>query len=213
MKLAVSGGKPVRARQYPAWPEVDHDDVRGVESVVRSGKWWLYAYSRDEFATSGEGTSRVEAFEEAFARLHHARFAFATSSGTACLEIACRAIGLAPGDEVITTPYTFVTTSTCVLNAGAIPVYVDIDPLTYNLDARLVERAITSRTRAIIPVHFGGVFADMDALRAIAASHGLQIIEDAAHSHGASLRAGRWAGTLGDIGTFQHAGVQAAHVG
>jgi dTDP-4-amino-4,6-dideoxygalactose transaminase len=202
MKLAISGGKPIRARKYPQWPEVDRSDVRSVESVVKSGKWWLYAYSKDEFAMSGEGTSRVEAFEKAFAELQHVRFAYATSSGTASLEIACRAIGLKPGDEVITTPYTFVTTSTCILNAAAIPVYVDIDPLTYNMDARLVERAITSRTRAIIPVHFGGVFADMDALRAIASGHDLKIIEDAAHSHGASLTGNRWAGTLGDIAIF-----------
>ncbi len=202
MKLALSGAKPVRTRQYPTWPQVDQGDARAVEAVVKSGKWWLYAFSRDEFAMSGEGTSRVEAFEEAFARLHNVRFAFATSSGTASLEIACRAIGLEPGDEVITTPYTFVTTSTCILNASAIPVYVDIDPLTYNMDARLVERAITSRTRAIIPVHFGGVFADMDALRDLAASHKLKIVEDAAHSHGASLKTSRWAGTLGDIGIF-----------
>jgi len=203
MTLALRGGKPIRSRPYPTWPEVDAEDTRAVESVVKSGKWWVYAYSREEFATSSaEGSSRVEAFEEAFARMHHVRFSYATSSGTASLEIACRAIGLSPGDEVITTPYTFVTTSTCILNAAALPVYVDIDPLTYTLDARLVEKAITPRTRAIIPVHFGGVFADMETLRAVAAANGLKIIEDAAHSHGASLKGGRWAGSLGDIGIF-----------
>jgi dTDP-4-amino-4,6-dideoxygalactose transaminase len=202
MKLAVNGAKPLRQNAYPRWPEVDESDERSVASVVKSGNWWLYAYSQGEFATSGTGTSRVVAFEEEFAKMHRAKRAYAVSSGTGALEIACRAIGLEPGDEVITTPYTFVATSSCILNAGAIPVYVDIEPDTYNLDPELVESAISDRTRVIIPVHFGGVFADMEKLRKIAAKQRLKIIEDAAHSHGASLKVNRWAGTLGDVGIF-----------
>lgn len=200
--LAVNGGEPVRRTGFSRWPEVDEEDRRSVDQVVGSGAWWMYAHSADEFAASGGGESQVEAVERAFGELHHARHAYATTSGSGSLEIACRAIGLGPGDEVITTPYTFVATSTCILNSYAVPVYVDIDPDSYNLNPALVEHAITERTRAIIPVHFGGVFADMDRLREIADRHHLRIIEDAAHSHGASLRDGRWAGTLGDIGIF-----------
>ena len=202
MKLAINGAKPVRQKPFPAWPEVDASDEQSVSAVVKSGNWWLYAYSKEEFATSGEGSSRVVAFENEFGKLHHAEHTYAVSSGAAALEIACRAIGLQPGDEVITTPYTFVATSTCILNAGALPVYVDIEPATYNLNAELVERAITDRTRALIPVHFGGIFADMGKLRQIAQKHHLKIIEDAAHSHGAFLKGDRWAGTLGDLGIF-----------
>ena len=202
MKLAINGAKPVRQKTYPRWPEVDESDERSVMSVVRSGNWWLYAYSKEEFATSGEGCSQVVAFENEFAKMHNSKHAYTVSSGTGALEIACRAIGLEPGDEVITTPYTFVATSSCILNAGAIPVYVDIEPDTYNLNPDLVEDAVTDRTRAIIPVHFGGIFADMEKLRKIAKKHRLKIIEDAAHSHGASLKGNQWAGTLGDIGIF-----------
>lgn len=201
-RLAVNGGEPIRTKPYPAWPEVDQRDEQAVLEVVRGGHWWMYSYGADEFAGTVEGTSRVEAFEDAFAKFQHAPHAIATSSGSACLEIACRAIGLEPGDEVITTPYTFVATCTCILNAGAVPVFVDIDPDTYNIDAKEAERAITSQTRAIIPVHFGGNIADMNSLLEIAGRHNLKIIEDAAHAHGASLTGDRWAGTIGDIGIF-----------
>ncbi|MBX7255717.1 MAG: DegT/DnrJ/EryC1/StrS family aminotransferase [Candidatus Hydrogenedentes bacterium] len=201
-KLALYGGEPVRQIPYPRWPEVSREDEESVLEVVRSGNWWMYSYGTDEFAGTVQGTSRVMMGERRFAEMHNAKFAYATASGSACLEIACRALGLKPGDEVITTPYTFIATTTCILNAGAIPVYVDIDPETYNLDADRIESAITSRTRAIIPVHFGGCICDIDSINTIARKHGLHVIEDAAHAHGASLRGGRFAGTLGDIGIF-----------
>jgi dTDP-4-amino-4,6-dideoxygalactose transaminase len=200
--LAIRGGNPVRRSPYPRWPEVDARDEQAVLDVVRSGHWWMYSYGKDEFAGTVQGTSRVEAFEQAFAGFQHAPHAIATSSGSACLEIACRAIGLQPGDEVITTPYTFVATCTCILNAHAVPVFVDIEPNTYNIDPREVEKAVTDKTRAIIPVHFGGNLADMNSLLDIASRHNLRIIEDAAHAHGASLTGDRWAGTIGDIGIF-----------
>ena len=201
-QLAIKGGKPLRTGNYPKWPVVDNRDEQIVMEVVRSGNWWMYSYGSDEFAGTVKGTSRVQQAEKTFADMHHAKYAYATTSGSASLEIACRAIGLQPGDEVITTPYTFVATSTCILNAMAIPVYVDIEPDTYNIDPHLIEDAITERTRAIIPVHFGGNIAAMDLINDIARRHGLKVIEDAAHAHGASLKDGRWAGTLGDIGIF-----------
>jgi dTDP-4-amino-4,6-dideoxygalactose transaminase len=201
-KLAINGGSALRQRPYPKWPVVDPCDEKIVTDVVRSGNWWMYSYGDDEFAGTVEGTSQVQQAEEAFAGMHKVKHAYATTSGSASLEIACRAIGLQPGDEVITTPYTFVATSTCILNALAIPVYVDIGPDTYNIDPTLIEAAITERTRAIIPVHFGGNFAKMDEINRIAKKHGLTVIEDAAHAHGASLKDGRCAGSLGDLAIF-----------
>jgi dTDP-4-amino-4,6-dideoxygalactose transaminase len=202
-ELALNGGTPVRRRPFPAWPEVDEQDEGAVLETVRSGRWWMYAYSSAELAGEDQqGGSRVEAFERAFARFQHARYAIATSSGSGALEIACRAIGLKPGDEVISTPYSFIASISCVLNSFAIPVFVDIDPATYNIDPGLVEAAITERTRAILPVHFGGNVADMTRLSEIARRHNLALIEDSAQAAGASLQGGRWAGTLGDIGIF-----------
>jgi dTDP-4-amino-4,6-dideoxygalactose transaminase len=201
-KLAIQGGKPLRTTAYPKWPVVDVSDEDSVAQVVRSGNWWMYSYGEDEFAGTVEGTSRVEQAEKAFADMHRVKHTFATTSGSASLEIACRAIGLQPGDEVITTPYTFIATSTCILNALAIPVYVDIEPDTYNINPDLIEAAITERTRAIIPVHFGGNIARMDDINKIAQKHSLKVIEDAAHAHGASLKDGHWAGTLGDMAIF-----------
>jgi dTDP-4-amino-4,6-dideoxygalactose transaminase len=163
----------------------------------------MYAYETGELAgESVEGGSRVEAFERAFADAQHVNYCLATTGGSGALEIACRAIGLQPGDEVITTPYTFVASSSCILNALAIPVFVDIDPETYNIDPSLVEEKITDRTRAILPVHFGGNIADMSTIAEIAKRHGLKIIEDSAQAQGASLKGDRWAGGLGDIGIF-----------
>ncbi len=201
-KLAVKGGQPVRTKRFPRWPQVDARDEELILEVVRSGNWWMYSYGADEFAETVKGVSRVLAAEKEFARRHRVKHALATASGSASLEIACRAIGLKPGDEVITTPYTFIATSTCILNAGAIPVYVDIEPDTYNLNPDLIEAALTERTRAIIPVHFGGFICRMDAINALARKHKLKVIEDAAHAHGASLKGGRFAGSFGDLAIF-----------
>src|ERR1035437_3066403 len=160
--LAIKSGPKLRSKPYPKWPETGQPEETAMVEVAKSGCWWMYSYGKDEFAGTVKGSSKVEEFELRFAQMHNVKHAYATSSGSACLEIACRAIGLQPGDEVITTPYTFIATSTCILNAYAIPVYVDIDPETYNINADLVEAAITDRTRAIIPVHFGGFICDME---------------------------------------------------
>ena len=205
-ELALLGGTPLRKRAFPSWPETDAKDEKAVLEVVRGGKWWMYGYEAGELGVpmyiGTGGGSRVEAFEREFARVQHVRHALAVTSGSAALEIACRAIALRPGDEVITTPYTFIASASCILNALALPVFVDIEPDTYNIDPDLVEAAITERTRAILPVHFGGAIADMTRLRQIARRHKLKIIEDAAQAHGASLRGGRFAGALGDVAIF-----------
>jgi dTDP-4-amino-4,6-dideoxygalactose transaminase len=139
----------------------------------------------------------VAAFEQRFAEMCGAREAVAVSSGTAALHLALLAHGVGPGDEVITTAFSFAATANVILLVGATPVFVDIEHDTYNIDPTLVEAAITPRTKAIMPVHLYGNPSDMARLEAIAAAHGLSIIEDAAQAHGASID-GR---TIGGLGT------------
>lgn len=145
------------------------------------------------------GGPNVKAFEQEAAAYAGAKHAISCASGTDALLIALRAINLGPGDEVITTPFTFVATASTVVMCGATPVFVDIDPKTFNLDLAQVEAAITPRTKAIVPVHLFGQPVDLDALRAICAKHNLKLIEDAAQSFGADLK-GRMCGAIGDIG-------------
>lgn len=144
---------------------------------------------------------KVDAFEAAFAAYTGAREAVAVNSGTSALHLALIALNIGPGDEVIAPAMTFVATVAAIRYAGATPVLADADPETWNIDPAAIERAITPRTKAIIPVHLHGRMADMDAIMAIAAKHGLHVIEDAAQAHGARWR-GRGAGTIGAIGCF-----------
>nr|WP_246513883.1 DegT/DnrJ/EryC1/StrS family aminotransferase [Neoroseomonas soli] len=144
---------------------------------------------------------RVDAFEADFAAFCGAREAIALNSGTSALHLALLALGIGPGDEVIAPAMTFVATVAAIRYAGATPVLADVDPETWNLDPAAFERAITARTRAVIPVHLHGRMAEMDAITRIARRHGLAVIEDAAQAHGARMR-NRSAGTIGDIGCF-----------
>lgn len=139
---------------------------------------------------------RTEALEQRFAALCQSKHAIATSNGTTALHIALLANGIGPGDEVITTPFTFIATVNSIVAAGATPVFVDIDADTFNLDVQQVEAAITPRTKAVMPVHLYGQMCDMDALAALAQRHGLRIIEDAAQAVGATCH-GRPAGSFG----------------
>jgi dTDP-4-amino-4,6-dideoxygalactose transaminase len=143
----------------------------------------------------------VEAFEREFAALCMATSGIAVNTGTSALHLALLAAGVGPGDEVITVPFTFVATAAAIGYTGATPVFVDIDPVTYTIDVRQIEGAITSRTKAIVPVHLYGQAADMDPIMAIAAQHGLMVIEDACQAHGA-LYKGRPVGAIGDAGCF-----------
>jgi dTDP-4-amino-4,6-dideoxygalactose transaminase len=143
----------------------------------------------------------VEGLEKELAAYCGTKYAVAMSSGTDALLAAMAALGVGAGDEVITTPFTFFATAGCIWRMGAKPVFVDIDPATFNLDPRGIEAAITSRTKAIMPVHLYGQCADMDPINAIAKKHGLVVIEDAAQAIGADYR-GRRAGSLGAIGCF-----------
>ncbi|HET9715245.1 MAG TPA: DegT/DnrJ/EryC1/StrS family aminotransferase [Pseudolabrys sp.] len=143
----------------------------------------------------------VDAFEKEFAEYCSVAHAIAVNSGTSALHLAFLSVGIGPGDEVITTPMTFVATTAAILYAGATPVFVDIDPRTRNIDVDLIEAAITSRTRAIVPVHLHGLMADMGRLMKVAEDHELIVIEDAAQAHGAEYR-GRRSGSIGQLGCF-----------
>jgi dTDP-4-amino-4,6-dideoxygalactose transaminase len=202
-KLAVRGGAPVRQKPFPSWPVWDRTEERALLEVLHSGKWWRFSYAAGldlREPTTGD-RSRVVEFQEKFAQFQHARYGLACANGTAAIEIILKALGVGPGDEVIVPAYTYVATATAVLQVNAIPIFVDIDPENYNIDPKRVEQAITPRTRAIIPVHFSGQSADMDALLAIAKNHNLYLVEDAAHAHGSEWKGVRL-GALGDGGTF-----------
>ncbi len=187
-ELALYGGAPVRSTEkaWPKWPMHDQHEREAILSVLDSGKWFF-----------GE---RVVDFEHAYAAFQGADQCITCNSGTAAGEIILQALGIGPGDEVIVPPYTFVATASAVLRVGAIPVFVDLDD-TWCMNPDLVETAITPKTRAIMPVHFGGRICDMDKLNAIGDRHGVSVIEDACHSWG-----GRWkdhgTGTLGCCGFF-----------
>ena len=144
---------------------------------------------------------KVEALESAIAAYSHCAAAVGVSSGTDALLAGLMALGIGRGDEVITSPYTFFASAGSIWRAGATPVFVDIEPDTFNMDASKIESAVTERTRAIMPVHMAGQMADMDAIMSIAEKHGLHVIEDAAQSIGAGYK-GRKAGSIGTMGCF-----------
>lgn len=187
--LALLGGKPVRTRPFPTWPVFGVPEEKRLLRVLRSGKWGRL-----------QGPE-VEEFETAFAKQHGCQHGIAVVNGTVSLRIGLLAAGIQAEDEVIVPPYTFLSTASAVVESNAVPVFADIDLETFNLDPRAVEAAITPRTRAIIPVHFGGLPCDMTAIMTIARKHNLIVMEDAAHAHGA-LYQGRPAGSLGDLASF-----------
>jgi dTDP-4-amino-4,6-dideoxygalactose transaminase len=191
-KLAINGGPKVCARPQPKWPVWDETDAEALDGALRSGWWGIIG---------GKAGDKVAEFEQAFAAFQQAKHAVSITSGTAALEIALRACGLEPGDEVIVPAYTFIATASACLMVNAVPVFVDIEPDTYNIDPAAVEAAITPRTRAVVPVHIGGCPADLDAITAIGKKHNLKVIEDAAQAHGAEWK-GRRVGAIGDVGCF-----------
>lgn len=190
-QLALNGGTPVRSEKYPAWPVWDQREIDAVTAVVRSGQWGGYP----------EPGPHAAAFARAFADYHGAKHGICMANGTITLVVSLRAAGIGLGDEVIVPGYTFAATALAPMEAGAIPVIVDVDPDTYCIDPKAVEAAITPRTRAIMPVHLGAQVADMDALMEIARRHDLIVVEDCAHAHGAQWR-GRGVGAIGQLGSF-----------
>ncbi len=187
--LALFGGTPLRTKPFTQWPIFGVAEEERLLRTLRSGNWGRL-----------DG-SEVSEFERRFAAMHACTHGIAVANGTVSLRVALLAAGIRAEDEVIVPPYTFVSTATAVVEANAVPVFADIDLNTFNLDPAAVSAAVTPRTRAIIPVHFAGQPADMTAISAIAREHGLAVIEDAAHAHGARYQ-DRPAGSLGHMGSF-----------
>jgi len=187
--LAIHGGTPVRTEPFSTWPVFGEEEEHCLIKVLRSGKWGK---------TTGEEVVR---FERRFAEYHQAKHAVAVVTGTTGLRLALMAMEIEAGDEVIVPPFTFIATASAVAEVNATPVFADLDLDTFNIDPAAIEEAITPRTRAIIPVHLGGLPCDMDAIMEIARRHDLTVIEDAAHAHGAEYK-GRRVGSIGHMSMF-----------
>jgi dTDP-4-amino-4,6-dideoxygalactose transaminase len=187
---AVLGGEPVRKTPFSSWPVWDQTDEAGLTGVLKSGLWGRTA-----------GGKRVEEFEAKYATLTGTKYCLATANGTSALICALNALDIGPGDEVLLPPYTFVATLNVILLQHALPVFVDSDIETSQIDASKIESRITPNTRVIVPVHLAGSPADLDAILDIAKRRSLPVIEDACQAHLGEWR-GRKLGSLGDCGCF-----------
>ncbi|WP_343337977.1 UDP-4-amino-4,6-dideoxy-N-acetyl-beta-L-altrosamine transaminase [Terrisporobacter petrolearius] len=187
-ELAINGGTPVR-KEYLSYGRqvIDDDDINLVVNVLKGN-----------YLTTGPN---VKQFEEMVASYVGCKYAVAVSNGTAALHAACFAAGIKEGDEVITTPMTFAASANCVLYCGGKPVFADINPFTYNIDPKEIEKKITSKTKAIIPVDFTGQAVDLDEIKKIADKYNLLIIEDAAHAIGTKYK-GKKVGNISDMTEF-----------
>jgi dTDP-4-amino-4,6-dideoxygalactose transaminase len=189
-KLAINGGNKVFNEEpvRPTWPPIIPDVAEELKKVYLSGKWSFNGPVEQQFAQD-------------FAKFHTAEFGVVMANGTVTLETAMNALGIGPGDEVIVPALTWMATAMAVVYTGATPVFVDIEPDTWCLDPVKVEAAITSRTKAIIPVHIYGSMADMEKLMQLAEAKNLYVIEDCAHAHGGMWN-GKGVGSIGHVGSF-----------
>ena len=187
--LAIRGGSPVRETPFPVWPVWGDEEIDYLTRVIKSGKWG---------SINGKVTAE---FEARFAAYQQAKHGICVNSGTTALRIACTAADIDVGDEVLVPAYTFIATASAVVEAGAVPIFVDIDPTSYNIDLKDAEKKITAKTKGIMPVHFAGRPVDMDAVISFAENHKLVVIEDAAQAWGAEW-GGRRVGAIGDAGCF-----------
>ena len=189
-KLAVKGGERIvpEGLEKP-WPIITQDDIDAVIGVLKRGILW------------GPDAPEKVALEKEWAEYCGTKYCLTTNTGTSALHACVAGVGIEPGDEVIMPAFTFWATAQAVLCQNAIPIFVDIDPVTYNIDPKKIEDKITDKTKAIIVVHVHGLPCDMDEINAIANKHNLKVIEDAAHVHGA-LYKGKKCGELGDIAMF-----------
>jgi dTDP-4-amino-4,6-dideoxygalactose transaminase len=189
-QLAIEGGsRTVPEGIEKSWPIITQADKDAVMRVLDRGQIW------------GPDAPEKTALEQEWAAYVGTKHCLVTNSGTSALHACVAGIGVEPGDEVIIPAFTFWATAQAVVCQNAIPVFVDIDPITYNIDPKKIEEKITARTKAIIVVHVHGLPCDMDEINAIARKHGLKVLEDAAHAHGAYYK-GRKPGNLGDMGMF-----------
>ena len=187
--LAILGGKPVRRQRFSRWPIIAENDEKSWMEVLRKGHWCRI---------DGDYANK---FEETWSRMMGAKHCIAVANGTSALITSLAALGIGPGDEVLVSPYTFVATVNAILVHHALPVFVDTDPETFQIDARLLETSINEHTACILPVHIGGSAADMDTILSVASRRKLPVVEDACQ---AAL--GEWKGrklsTIGDLGCF-----------
>jgi dTDP-4-amino-4,6-dideoxygalactose transaminase len=180
---------PMLNTPFSPWPSFGPDEVEAVSRVLSS--------NRVNYWTGNEGRE----FEKEFAAWSGARFAVALMNGTVALDIALKALGVGPGDEVIVAPRTFIASVSCVVNAGAVPVFADVDKNSGNISAETIAKVLSPRTKALICVHLGGYPCDMDGIMNLAARHDLKVIEDCAQAHGARYK-GRSVGSFGHIGAW-----------
>lgn len=188
--LALNGGPKAVTREWPSWPALDEEAVAEVNRVLR-----------DEQLSQLGGTGIVGQLEKEFASYQGRKFPLACNGGTAALDIAVAVSGAGPGDEVITSPYTWGATVGCIIHNNAIPIFADIHPETLTLDPESVRSKLTPRTKAIVVVHIYGHPTDMDPIMGIADERGIKVIEDCAQAHGATYK-GRKVGSLGHFGAF-----------
>ena len=190
-KLALLGGKPTGGPRQPKYPLFSKSAIRQVVDILETGRT----------VGLGRTNSVIGKAERAISQYHGGRHAMVVNSGHAALMTALMGLEVGPGDEVITTPYTWGASTSCILDVGAIPVFADVDPVTGLLDPKKVEPAITQKTKAILVVHLYGQPADMPALRRIANRHGLYLVEDGSQSHGATI-GGEKVGNFSDAAGF-----------
>ncbi|MBD2795220.1 DegT/DnrJ/EryC1/StrS family aminotransferase [Xenorhabdus sp. 18] len=189
MKLAINGGRAIRLDNFPQWPYYNENEEQALLRSLHQGSWWR---------NQGEENNL---FEQEFGQYHNG-YAVTVTSGTVALELALLASGIKPGDEVIVPAFTFISTSMSVQRVGAIPIAIDILKSTYCIDPNLIEKNITPRTKAIIPVHMAGHLCDMNKIIKIANKHGIFIVQDAAHAHGACGEKGKKIGDWGTLACF-----------
>lgn len=189
LTLAIDGGLPVHTTPLALWPSFSQVEIDSAVVPLRSGKvnYW----------TGTEGRE----FEKEYAAFVGSRHAIAVANGTLALELALYALGIGPGDEVITTSRTFIASASCIVMRGATPVLADVDPVSQNLTAESIKAVLTPRTKAIIAVHLAGWPCDMDSIMSLAREHGLKVIEDCAQAHGARYKE-QPVGSLGDVAAF-----------
>jgi dTDP-4-amino-4,6-dideoxygalactose transaminase len=204
-ELAALGGKKIVDLQTYEWPvdfltRYGQREAEAVANVIKRGVVW------------GTFAPEISAFEKEFAAYTGVKYAIFMNSGTAALHCAMAAAGVEPGDEVITSPHSFIGSASCVLQQGAIPVFVDIDPKTYTIDPSKIEEKISKATKVIEPVHIYGLPADIDAIQKIADSHGLVVVEDACQAHGAEYK-GKKVGSVAAMGAFSFNGTKNMQTG
>jgi dTDP-4-amino-4,6-dideoxygalactose transaminase len=198
--LALKGGPKYVTEEIPGWPTFTEKIIQAATKPLRDGapNYWT---NRNGKLEGGKVGSYGMEYEEKFAKWNGNKHAISCCNGTAALHIALAGFDIGPGDEVIVPSYTFIASSMCVLQAGAIPVFADCDADNHTIDPKDIEKKITKRTKAIIPVHLYGCVADMDAIMKIARKHKLIVVEDCAEAHGSTWK-GKQVGTIGHAGAF-----------